>query len=53
MSVRITNGLVSGSSVSRIFAEFFLKTVYPIMIGENFHIYGSNITGKYICESNN
>ena len=42
-----------GVYLSRIFFDFFLKPVYPIMASEKSQIYGVKITGKYICESKN
>ena len=40
-------------SLSGIFVEFSHKPVYLIMVGKNFQIYGVQITGKCICESDN
>ena len=40
-------------SFSRIFVKFFLRPVYPNMTGENFQIYGVQITGACTCDSKN
>ena len=39
-------------SISRAVGEFSLTCVYPTMLEENFQIYGVQITGKCICQSN-
>ena len=39
--------------LSRIFLEFFLRPVYPIMVAEKFQNHGVKITEKYIYESKN
>ena len=36
---------------SRIFVEFYLKPIYPTMVGESLQIHGVQITGKCICQS--
>lgn len=44
---------VRAFSLARSFVEFFLKSVYPSMVGKLFQMKGLQITGKYIFKSKN
>ena len=46
-------GFLRSLSHSKISLEFFLKPVYPTLVGEKFQIYGVKIIEKGICQSKN
>ena len=39
-----------GVYLSRIFLEFFLKSVYPAMVAEKFQVFSVKVTGAFASQ---